>query len=325
MLYNFTGGSDGSSPAGLVIAGNGVLYGTTFGGGDANAGTVFALTPPATPDSPWIKSVVYTFAGSPDGSDPVGPLVIDGGTIYGTTRSGGTGSGCFDDCGTVFSLTPPLAPGGAWTESVLYRFSGGSEGSAPSGIVLSEGVIYGITIYGGTFNDGIAFSLTPPLAPGGDWTEAMLASFDGVSGLTLGSGGILYGATELGGASGGGSVFSLTPPAAPGGAWTQTVLHSFPTCPLNPSCYEPTYLYSSDAGVLYGLTIFGGANHEGSVYSLTRPAPPGQAWTYSLLHSFDGSDGADPDSLVVARVALYGTTGHRGGAAAAGTVFSLQR
>lgn len=191
VLYNFRGGRDGNSPVGLAANGSGVLYGTTFGGGDSGAGTVFSLTPPASSGGEWHKSVVYSFTGLPDGSGPIGGVSIDGGLIYGTTKFGGAaGPDCAGGCGTVFSLTPPDSRGGAWAETVLYRFSGGSAGSV--------------------------YSLTPPSSVGQPWTYSVMHAFDKGDGadpdsLVLTSGAI-YGTTAYkGSGAAAGTVFSLQP------------------------------------------------------------------------------------------------------------------
>jgi len=144
----------------------------------------------------------------------------------------------------VYSLTPPASPGGAWTESVLYSFTGTPDGAGPTGLTLGKGgVLYGITVVGGASGNGTVFSLTPPASPGGAWTESLLYTFTGTSGdgaapmgLTAGEGGVLYGTTYTGGLpacpfappdNSCGTVFSLTPPSSAGGAWTETVLHDF--------------------------------------------------------------------------------------------------
>jgi len=126
-------------------------------------GTVFSLTPPSSTGGSWTEAVLYRFAGSPsDGSNPFSGVVIgSGGVLYGTTRLGGS-----LDNGTVFSLTPPVSPGGSWTESVLYNFTGASDGNGPEGVVIgSGGVLYGTTSGGGNpicdFGCGTVFSLTP--------------------------------------------------------------------------------------------------------------------------------------------------------------------
>jgi uncharacterized repeat protein (TIGR03803 family) len=178
--------------------------------------------------SPRLRTL-YTFAGGSDGGDVESGVVIgSGGVLYGTTFNGGIDV-CYSGCGTVFSLTPPASPGGAWTESVLYSFKGSpSDGTNPNldGVVIGTGgVLYGATVTGGTVHPscgipgcGVAFQLTPPASPGGVWTETVLHDFtsgsDGVSpnGLVIGSGGMLYGTTYGGGgALGWGTVFALKP------------------------------------------------------------------------------------------------------------------
>jgi len=196
-LYNFAGGSDGAHPRQLVIGLNG-LYGTTDGyvAGASAMGTVFSLTPPASPGGSWTETTLYTFAGGSDGATPYTGLVIGaGGVLYGTTFYGGTANG-----GTVFTLTPPASRSASWTEDILHTFTGGSDGSGPyAGVVIgSDGVLYGTTQYGGAAGRGTVFSLTPPASEDGAWTENVLHSFAGregagpVAGIAIGPRGVLY-------------------------------------------------------------------------------------------------------------------------------------
>jgi uncharacterized repeat protein (TIGR03803 family) len=104
VLHSFQGGSDGARPTGGLLNVGGVLYGTTNGGGAHSRGTVFAITTAGA------EEVVYSFkANNLDGTRPVGTLINVGGTLYGTTRSGGATTVCYnfsDGCGTVFAVTP---------------------------------------------------------------------------------------------------------------------------------------------------------------------------------------------------------------------------
>ncbi len=141
VLHSFGSGSDGAYVyTNLAIGREGALYGTTSGGGLSNAGTVFSLTPPDSAGGAWVEKVLYAFTGG----SPVGPSsVVIGrdGTLYGTTDSGGGGV-CLEGCGTVFSLAPGL-PGGSWSETVLYTFTGGADGSAPAaGVVIGDGGVW---------------------------------------------------------------------------------------------------------------------------------------------------------------------------------------
>ena len=113
---------------------------------------------------------------SRDGSLPIASLVIGGGgVLYGTTTGGGA-----TNQGTVFSLIPPRAPGGSWTQVVLYEFMVASDGSGHSGVVIgSGGVLYGTTATGGTQNQGTVFSLSPRASRGGSCIKTVLYNFTG--------------------------------------------------------------------------------------------------------------------------------------------------
>ena len=350
VLYSFTGGSDGGGPSTGVAIGSGtggstVLYGTTFAGGTTNNGTVFRLTPPTTPSGTWTEATLYDFplpmgsyshgitpSGVVIGSGPGGYLVL-----YGTTQYGGTGTGLLcsfppGGCGTVFSLTPPTGvpsgTGGAWTETLLYNFAGGSDGAFPSGVVIgSGGVLYGTAPNGSPSSAGVFFSLTPPSQSGGAWTESVLYSVGSRAGVVIGAGGVLYGLVRSSPVSESYAVVSLTPPtAAPfvtGGAWTESVLYSFTTSGNG----LVSGLAIGKDGVLYGATASGGPAAAGTVYSVTPGS--GGAWTGSVLYTFTGGSpgsGALTGLAIDIKGVLYGaTTGGGAGScpSGCGTVFSL--
>jgi uncharacterized repeat protein (TIGR03803 family) len=106
VLYAFTGGPDGGLPlGGLVRDGAGNLYGTTYSGGNATectggCGVVFKL------DTTGTETVLHTFTGGADGSNPAASLLLDSsGNLYGTAYQGGTGCNG-SGCGVVFKITP---------------------------------------------------------------------------------------------------------------------------------------------------------------------------------------------------------------------------
>jgi len=158
VLYNFSG-PDGAAPmGGLIRDAQGNFYGTTEVGGLYGQGTVFMLTPTGT------ETVLYTFTGGADGGYPVAALVRDEqGNLYGTTDVGGN-SPCFPTggCGTVFKVSP------AGIETVLYAFTGGTDGQNPSGSLIldSQGNLYGTTNLGGdlscnSYGCGTVFEVIP--------------------------------------------------------------------------------------------------------------------------------------------------------------------
>jgi hypothetical protein len=99
------------------------------------------------------EQVLYSFQGIPDGSTPVGGVVLDSaGNLYGATTDGGS-SACNSDnqCGTVYALTRER---GTWSETILHVFRGnrqGEDGASPFGglIVDAANNLYGTTGYGG--------------------------------------------------------------------------------------------------------------------------------------------------------------------------------
>ena len=169
VLYSFKGGNDGADPNAAVIAdAKGNFYGTTYGGGTSGQGTVFELAANGT------ESVLYSFKGGSDGANPFASLILDAnGNLYGTTYSGGNSSH-----GTVFKLAPD------GTETVLYAFAGGSDGTSPDSSLTADerGNLYGTTLYGGNTADcsgngcGTVFKLAP------DGTKTILHAFAGSDG-----------------------------------------------------------------------------------------------------------------------------------------------
>ena len=209
-LYNFTGSPDEFPEAGLLSFDD-TLYGTTTGQGE-DFGTVFAFAPQSG-----VETLLHQFSGT-DGADPTAGLVAYKGMLYGTTAAGGGPHGA----GTVFKINPLTG-----TESVVYSFGGGSDGSGPTaGLIVVGKMLYGTTLRGGGYSNcpdgsegcGTIFVVNPA-----NGHETVLYSFTGKSdegnpqaGLVYKKG-AFYGTTAVNGVNscynniGCGTVFKFVP------------------------------------------------------------------------------------------------------------------
>jgi uncharacterized repeat protein (TIGR03803 family) len=305
---------DGWYPvAGLALATGGDLYGTTLRGGSHGNGTIFKITPGGT------FTTLYSFcAQSACGANPVGVLVqAENGNFYGTAESGGA-----NNKGTVFKMTP------SGTVTTVHSFAG-ADGAYPiAGLIqATAGEFYGTTYAGGSSYCKSGCGMVFKISASGKLTRVYkFGGTDGAypfAGLMQATDGNLYGATMKGGAYRLGTVFKVTP----GG--TLTTLHSF--CPhtdcSDGSLPEAGLLEGSD-GNLYGTTVRGGANLQGTIFKIT----PGGS-TLTTLYSFCGqtncADGYNALAALMQATGgnLYGTTRFGGGncinMGGCGTVFSL--
>lgn len=238
----------------------------------------------------WNENVVYNFQGgcvSPeggptcqtDGAEPLTELYIDkNGVIYGTTYAGGSTTAVQSaGYGTVFQLVP----GAPWKETIMYAFTGLTDGSGPWSRLTAGpgGSFFGSTFFGGNAKGcklggyfagcGTVFQLKPPPTSGLPWSFNPLYVFKGVS--TDGAhpygamaySGALYGTTYAGGSTldtcfpasypGCGTIFQVKPPAS-GTTWTKANLHVFG----NGDGGGPNGVIHVTTGALYGTTYIGG-------------------------------------------------------------------
>jgi uncharacterized repeat protein (TIGR03803 family) len=270
ILYRFTGRADGAWPAGnLVLDSAGNLYGYTLGGGNGKrcsqvCGVVYELSPGA---SGWTETVLHTFTGGSDGFTPRGLTPDTSGNLLGVAESGGTAnSTCEAGCGTVFKLTPGT---GGWSLSVIYSFSGGSDGGYPiSPLVFDrQGNLFGTTLLGGSVqcpNEcGTVFELSPN---GSGWNFSDVYSFSGPDGeepqgILFDSAGNLFGAADGGKTTCGcGVLFKLVPGS---GNWTETVLYTF-NGTTDGEFPNPVIL--DGAGNLFGTVADGGSHNFGTIF-----------------------------------------------------------
>jgi uncharacterized repeat protein (TIGR03803 family) len=320
VLYSFCSQSlctDGGGPfAGLTFDLGGSLYGTTVGGGEHDSGVTFELT---LGSQGWTETVLYNFCslqGCKDGGSPQAGVVMDNaGNLFGTAS-------------VAFELSPSSD---GWKETVLHHFPAfKGDGSGPYAVILdAAGNLYGETNMGGTSTlcgggCGTVYELQP--TSGGGWEEHILHDFGtgddmGFPGgaLLLDKTGRLYG-TAGGGTHAHGAVYRLTPQS--GGHWKASILHSF-TGGANGDGPDGGVAMDK-AGNLYGTTVAGGdPNCDcGVVYKLS-PSANGK-WTYTVLHSFAGYDGAQPVAQLIldSQGNLYGTT-ITGGAGGYGVAFEI--
>lgn len=321
VLYSFCSArecTDGNDPsAGLTRDAAGNLYGTTYGGGDHNGGTVFKL------DKTGRYTVLHSFCSvigaygaCEDGVRVLGAALIQDvvGNLYGTTAGGGARG-----VGNVFKLD------NTGHFSVLYSFcpvEDCTDGQTPMAPLVrdSEGNLYGTTVLGGPAGWGTVFKLDDSghesvIYGFGCISEGDFGSLcpDGASpsaGLLRDAAGDLYGTASTGGAgpdfSHGGAVFKVDSMS------NYTVLYSFCTaanCPAYGAA--PTAGLTQDAvGNLYSTTANGGTG-AGTVFKLTAtgksatatalasaPNPSAYGELVTLTASVTARDGDKPSGTV---------------------------
>jgi uncharacterized repeat protein (TIGR03803 family) len=296
VLHNFMGGSDGANPySGVLLTASGSLYGTTYQGGDSNAGVVYEISPSGK------ETVLYSFSGGADGGNPYAGVIADSaGNLYGTTYNGGASG-----YGTVYKLSP------TGQETVLHSFTDGADGGNPyAGVVRdSSGNLYGTAVNGGAapyYPAGVVYKLSPA------GQETVLYSFNAdnfgpgqpYAGVILDSAGDLYGAAAGGGEHDGGCVYEIS------AAGAFSALYSFY---LNRGPAVPKGGLARDlSGNLYGTAEEYNLTGLGAVYKLE---PGGRI---EVLYTFAGSGDDTYKGYMNAGVILdsegnlYGTTPYGG-------------
>jgi uncharacterized repeat protein (TIGR03803 family) len=285
----------------FIQGSNGNLYGVAVRSW-AGVGTAFSMAPTGK------ITDIYSFCltDCKDGAYPDNIVLGSDGNFYGTTSGGGNNGG-----GVAFKLTP----GGKYT--TLYSFCAPSsstcrEGDSPNGVVQkSDGDFYGTTGHGGFYGGGTVFDLTS------SGTYKVLYNFCKLTNCNDGlqpfvppiqaSDGNLYGTTWTGGTQNKGVVYEITP----GGSYK--VVYNFCSQANCTDGENPTYLVQDASGNFYGTAHTGGASY-GTIFKIT---PTNQ---FTVLHTFEYSDGAYPSGLIIADDGnLYGTTADGNG----GKIFQI--
>jgi uncharacterized repeat protein (TIGR03803 family) len=305
-------GDGGNSDAELLEASNGFLYGTTTSGGKNGGGTVFRIMRGGDKYST-IRDFSMRTAG--DGELPNSSL-IEGpnqeGFLYGTTDLGGS-----NDVGTVYKIS---ADGSTFKLLLQPSSVIGSPEGIKGGVVLKDGLLYGVSQYGGTNDFGTVFRLD---REGGNlgiirhFQQFNDANYP-VSGLLAASDGYLYGVSPVGGTNNLGTVFRLDP-ANPGGTY-QAIKHfgSFQS-----DGRAPAAGLIEASNLLFTVTTQGGASGDGAVVRMNRDGTDARV---VFGFSAAGGDGFTLDQSVYIDPAgfIYGVT-RDGGSKGGGTLYRIDR
>ncbi len=298
VLHDFAY-SDGSYPyAGLLQGTDGSLYGTTYEGGANGYGTIFKIdTTGATFTS------LHSFTDT-DGAFPYGRLVQGSdGNLYGTASGGGA-----SQMGTIFKIDT-----GGTALTTVHDLTADDGVTPYAGLIQgTDGYLYGTTDQGGAGGYGTIFKTDT-----GGAAFSTLHSFSGddganpnFAGLSQGADGNLYGTTSAGGVGGFGTIFKIDIAGD-----TFSTLHSFSG---DDGATPHSGVIQGTDGNLYGTTFAGGKDQTGKIFRTDTAGA-----TFTILHSFVGSDGANPYGglLQGADGNLYGTT--YAGGDSAGVVFRI--
>jgi len=279
----------------------------TSAGGSNNAGTIFDFNSSNSTEGP-----LYSFGtNADDGGGPSGSLILVGSTLYGLTGGGS------DDAGVIIAYSTSTL-----TESVLHSFTRGpSDGAFPPGSLIQSGTtLYGMTSQGGSggilagggYGTIFAYSIL-------DQTEIPLYSFVGGTtdgarpdGSLLQSGSALYGTTSSGGVNGDGTIFEYNTLTG-----IESVIYSFGSIANDGTNPRGSLILVGDT--LYGTTDDGGGSlNDGTIFGFDLSTD-----TEAVLHSFQSSDGANPqgDLLAIGNT-LYGLAAN-GGTHGDGVIFSV--
>ena len=295
-IYAF-GQYDGQNPLSALIQGSdGNFYGTTSTGGNGG-GVIFRVF-----SNGFFYQTLCYFSGYNAGSggfEPESALIQTGSnTFYGTTV---TSQGGYDPYGTVYEMV--TASNLTAQLNYVEEFNG-SVGRYPyGGLLLANGILYGVAAGGGAYGDGTVFDINGSLQT--------FFTFNGTNGaaphagLIQGTDGNFYGSTP-GGGNGYGTIFQLTP------SGSLTTIYSF----SGTDGANPNALFQASDGNFYGTTNSGGNNGDGTLYETTTSG------SLTTIYNFSGSDGNGPQGALLqgSNGSFYGTT-YQGGADNYGTAF----
>lgn len=255
-LFDFAGSTSGARPQGSLFSDGTFLYGMTSRGGSNDLGTIFKILPDGTG-----YSKLLDFTGTVNGATPYGSLISDGTFLYGMTSGGGSSNN-----GTIFKIQKD---GTGYVR--ILNFNGAGNGKEPFGTLLYDGTfLYGMTIEGGSINDGVIFKIRPD---GTGYVKIFEFDINNLHASTpfgdlVTDGVFLYGMTYFGGVGGTndyGTLFKILPDGT-----DFARLHDFTTNSDGWLPYGSPLLIGS---TLYGLTQQGGTTGVGTVFSFELGPP----------------------------------------------------
>ena len=287
MMWSFGTGTDGNSPYSNLVydTTNGLFYGMTRLGGTDSVGVIYSFDPLSN-----TENVVWNFKKNTDGNKPHGSLIYDTNNklYYGMTADGGK-----DNSGAIFSFNPS-----GNTESVVWSFGSGTDGTIPQGNLVydaNNGLFYGMTYLGGSIGYGAIISFDPVTNKDSVvWNFAAVTDdgFYPYGDLIYDTNNeLFYGLTYGGGTLNHGAIISFD--AAKN---KDSVLWSFgQSNSFDGKSPEGNLVYNANNGLFYGMTGLGGDNSEGAIISFNTSINRD-----SLLWSFgNGSDGYNPFGSLV--------------------------
>jgi uncharacterized repeat protein (TIGR03803 family) len=296
-LHNFAG-SDGSYPAGLVLATDGNFYGTASGGTLGN-GVIYRI------NSSGSLTILYNFTGGADGSSPVNSLVQGtDGNFYGANKTG------------VYRYHPPSTP------EIIYPFSY----PQPLGTVSqmtqgTDGMLYLVISAGGIYDCGSISKLSlqgavqweHDFGTPGTCFQYLKTGWYPSAPVIQASDGNLYGTNLWGGIYGYGTDIRLSPATG-----AMAVLHSFNLFDQQGDLIYAGLVQGTD-GNLYGVAADGGAfPYAGVIYNLTLTG------TYTFLVSVGDNQEDWPNwSLLQHTSGKFYSVNLDGGTYKSGTVYSF--
>ena len=314
IVRHFSGPADGRAPYGGVLEGkDGLIYGTTYGGGGFGFGTIFRMTN----DGSGFTVMRHFGQGFADGKYPLGRLFEGGdGFLYGTASEGGT-----NNYGMVFRIQR-----GTSFYHHMYSFSvAGDDGQSPNAGVVQYsgelGAIYGTTPEGGTNGfGGVVFRVAT------NGAYSVLRHFDTVppgptapfGGVIAATDGVLYGLSRFGGTNDNGSIFKIN---RDGSAFSQ--LRSFDADASGDGEQPLGALLDGSDGLLYGSTTEGGTNQAGVLFRINRNGSGYQILRHGGLQAMDAAAPYAGFTEVTGTLFTVSSSGTEG--ASSGTLLKINR